>query len=197
MKIGLAWLATCLAVVGCSTGSAAGAARTTPGSPRVSLVTTGSQSARGGRVYLTGYTDSDASTSSVILVGAVGDFGSGRLNQSSGHFDLTLSHGSFTLQFAALDAKFLAVLRVLPVNQSTCSAFAQVSGTAPIVSGTGTGSYAHLTGAFSLTLTLDEVFRPSACSELSPFAAQKIVTSGWGTIHSDSSRTNNPRESLQ
>jgi hypothetical protein len=40
----------------------------------------------------------------------------------------------------------------------------------------------HLTGAFSLTLTLDEVFHPGACSEVSPFAAQKIVTSGWGTI---------------
>jgi hypothetical protein len=146
------------------------------------FVRTASQSARGGRVHLTGYAESDSSTSSVVLVGAIGDFGSGRLNQSTGHFDLQLSHGSFTLQFAHLDAKFLAVLRGLPVNQSTCSAFARVSGTAPIVSGTGTGAYAHLTGAFSLTLTLDEVFHPGACSELSPFAAQKIVTSGWGTI---------------
>jgi hypothetical protein len=86
------------------------------------------------------------------------------------------------LQFADLDARFLEALRGLPVNQSTCSAFAQVSGAAPIVSGTGTGSYAHLTGAFSLTVTVDEVFHPGACSELSPFAAQKIVTSGWATI---------------
>jgi hypothetical protein len=147
------------------------------------MVTTGSPSAHGERVHMTGYADNDSSTSSVILVGAVGDFGSGKLNQSTGHFDLQLSHGSFTLQFADLDAKFLAVLRRLPVNQSTCSAFAQVSGTARIISGTGTGSYAHDTGAFSLTLTVDEVFHPGACSELSPFAAQKIVTSGWGTIH--------------
>jgi hypothetical protein len=133
-------------------------------------------------VHLTDYTDSDSPTSSVILIGAIGDFGTGMLDQSTGHFDLQLSRGSFTLQFADLDARFLAALRGLTVNQSTCSAFAQVSGTAPIVSGTSTGSYAHLTGAFSLTVTLDEVFHPGACSELSPFAAQKIVTSGWGAI---------------
>lgn len=182
MKLGLAWLATCLAIAGCSTGGAAPAARTTPAGPSLGFVTKGMQSAGGGRVHLTDNTDSDSPTSSVILIGAIGDFGSGRLDQSTGHFDVELSHGSFTLLFADLDARFLAALRGLSVNQSTCSAFAQVSATAPIVSGTGTGSYAHLTGAFSLTLTLDEVFHPGACSELSPFAAQKIVTSGWGTI---------------
>jgi hypothetical protein len=182
VKIGLAGLAACLALVGCYTDNAARSGRMTPGSPSIGFVTTGSESARGGRVHLIDYTDNDSSTSSVILIGAVGDFGSGRLNQSTGHFDLQLSHGSFTLQFAGLDARFLGVLRALSVNQSSCSAFVQVSDTAPIISGTGTGSYAHLAGAFSLTLTLDEVFHPGACSELSPYAAQKIVTSGWGTI---------------
>jgi hypothetical protein len=184
MKVALAWLITCLTIVAWSPSSAALSARTTQGSPSTSLVATGSPSARGGRVHLTGYSDNDSSTSSVILVGAVGDFGSGTLNQKSGTFVLQLSHGSsFTLQFAGLESKFLAVLRRLSVNQSTCSAFAQVSGTAPIVSGTGTGSYVHRTGAFFLTLTLDEVFHHGACSERSPFAAQKIVVSGWGTIH--------------
>jgi hypothetical protein len=154
----------------------------TPAGPSIGVGTTGMQSARGGRVHLTDYTDTDSPTSSVILVGAIGDFGRGRLDQSTGHFDMDLALGSFTLQFADLDARFLEALRGLPVNQSTCSAFAQASGSAPIVLGTGTGSYAHLTGAFSLTLTVDEVFHPGACSELSPFAAQKIVTSGWGTV---------------
>lgn len=181
-KLGLVWLATCLAVVGCSTGGAARSARAASGAPSLAFAMTGLQSAGGGRVHLTEYTDSDSPRSSVIVVGAIGDFGSGTLDQSTGQFDLRLSHGSFTLQFADLDARFLAALRGLSVNQSTCSAFAQVPGIAPIVSGTGTGSYAHLTGAFSLTVTLDEVFHPGACSELSPFAAQKIVTSGWGDI---------------
>jgi hypothetical protein len=182
MKLGLAWLATCLVVVGCSTGGAARSAHATPAGPSLGFATTSSHTAGGGRVHLTDYTDSDSPTSSVILIGAIGDFGSGRLDESTGHFDLQLSQGSLTLQFSDLDARFLAALRGLSVNQSTCSAFAQVSGTARIVSGTGTGSYAHLTGAFSLTVTLDEVFHPGACSELSPFASQKIVTSGWGAV---------------
>jgi hypothetical protein len=182
MKLGLAWLATGLAVVGCATSGAAHSAHTTPAAANLRIAATGMQSLGGGRVHLTDYTDSDSPTSSVILIGAIGDFGTARLDQNTGHFDLQLSHGSFTLKFADLDARFLAALRGLSVNQSSCSAFAQVSGTAPIVSGTGIGSYAHLTGAFSLTVTLDEVFHPGTCSELDPFAAQKIVTSGWGTI---------------
>lgn len=180
MKRGLAWLATCLAVVGCSTGGAVRSAHATPAGPNLGFATSGLHS--GGRAHLTDYTDSDSPTSSVILIGAVGDFGSGRLDQSTGQFVLQLSHGSFALQFADLHARFLTALRGLSVNQSTCSAFAKVSRTAPIVSGAGTGSYAGLTGAFSLTVTLDEVFHPGACSELSPFASQKIVTSGWGAI---------------
>jgi hypothetical protein len=133
-------------------------------------------------VHLTDYTDNDSPTSSVILTGAVGDFGNAWLDQSRGQFDLHLSHGSFTLQFADLDARFLAAMRRLPINQSSCSAFAEVSGPAPIVSGTGTESYANITGIFSLTVTVDEVFHPGACNGLSPFASQKIITSGWATI---------------
>ena len=182
IKLGVASLATCLALVGCSSGGVARSAHATAAGPNLAFATTGIHSAGSGGVHLTDYTDSDSPTSSVILIGAIGDFGSGRIVQSTGQFVLQLSHGSFTLKFGDLDTRFLTALRGLSVNQSTCSAFAQVSGSAPIVSGTGTGSYAHLTGAFSLTVTLDEVFHPRACSELSPFAAQKIVISGWGAV---------------
>jgi hypothetical protein len=136
----------------------------------------------GGRVHLTDETDRDAPTSGVILSGAIGDFGTGTLDQSTGRFVLRLSHGSFTLQFAELDGKVVANLRGLSVNQSSCSAFAQVSAPAAIVSGAGTGSYAHLTGGFALTSTLDEVFHPGACAEQSPYASEEIITSGWGTV---------------
>jgi hypothetical protein len=197
MKIALAWLISCLTIVAWSTCSAASSAPTTLKGHSIGLVTTGSPSARAVRVHLTAYTDNDSSTTSVILVGAVGDSGRGSLNQRTGQLVLHLSHGSFTLRFAKLDAKFLAVLRRLAVNQSTCSAFAQVSSTAPIIAGTGTGSYAHLTGAFSLTLTLDEVFHHGACSEVSPFAAQKIVTSGWGTIQTTETHHDHPSKGME
>lgn len=186
MKMAIAAIAACVAVVGCSTSSS-GAAHSTPTvRPRTghSLVigATRAPSAAGDRVHLTDQTDSDSQTSSVILTGAIGDFGTGTLDQSTGRFVLQLSRGWFTLQLAELDERFLAKLRGLLVNQSSCSAFAQVSGTAPIVSGTGTGSYAHLSGGFALTITLDEVFHPGACREHSPYASQEVITSGWGTV---------------
>jgi hypothetical protein len=127
-------------------------------------------------------TDSDSLTSSVILSGAIGDFGAATLDRRSGRLVLELSRGWFTLQLAELNGRFVAKLRGLSVNQSRCSAFAQVSGTAPILSGAGTGSYAHLTGGFALTVTLDEVFHPGACGEQNPYASQEIITSGWGTV---------------
>jgi hypothetical protein len=140
-------------------------------------------------VHLTDETDSDSPTSSVILSGAISDFGTATLEQSSGRFVLQLSRGSFTLQLAELDGRFVAELRGLSVNHSSCSAFAQVSGTAPIVSGTGSGSYAHLTGGFDLTVSLDEVFHPGACGEQKPYASQEIITSGWGTVQDHNSLT--------
>jgi hypothetical protein len=185
MKLAIAAAAACLAAVGCS--AASGAAHSAPpASARDghSLVIGAIPTPQaGGRVHLSDETDSDSPTSGVILSGAIGDFGTGTLDQSTGRFVVRLSRGSFTLQFAELDAKFLANLRRLLVNQSSCSAFAQVSATASIVSGAGTGSYAHLTGGFALTATLDEVFHPGACAEQSPYASQETITSGWGTVH--------------
>jgi hypothetical protein len=133
-------------------------------------------------VHLTDETDNDSPTSGVILTGAIGDFGTATLDQRTGRFVLRLSRGLLTLQLAELDRRFVAKLQGMSVNQSSCSAFAQLSGTAPIVSGSGTGSYAHLTGGFALTVTLDEVFHPGACAEQSPYRSQEIITSGWGTV---------------
>src|SRR5262249_26373727 len=155
--------AACLAVAGCS-ASASGAAHSPPPTPvrdgHSFVVGAAPTPSAGGRVHLTDETNSDSRTSNVILSGAIGDFGTGTLDQSTGQFVLRLSRGWFTLQFAELDRRFVANLRGLSVNQTSCSAFAQVSATAPIVSGAGTGSYAHLTGGFALTVTLDEVFHP-------------------------------------
>ena len=185
MKRAIVAAVACLAVVGCSAG-ASGAAHSAPPTPvrhgHSLVIGAPPTPSEGSRVHLTDETDSDSPTSSVILSGAIGDFGTGTLDQSTGQFVLRLSRGWFTLQFAELDRRFVASLRGLSVNQSSCSAFAQVSATAPIVSGAGTGSYAHLTGGFVLNVTLDEVFHPGGCGEQSPYASQEIITSGWGTV---------------
>jgi hypothetical protein len=185
MKRAIVAAVACLAVVGCSAG-ASGAAHSAPPTPvrdgHSLVIGAPPTPSEGGRVHLTDETDSDSPTSSVILSGAIGDFGSGTLDQSTGQFVVRLSRGWFTLQLAELDRRFVAILRGLSVNQSSCSAFAQASATAPIVSGAGTGSYAHLTGGFALTVSLDEVFHPGACGEQSSYDSQEIITSGWGIV---------------
>lgn len=132
--------------------------------------------------HLTDYTDSDATTSSVILTGAVGDYGSAERDDRKGELDLKLSHGTFRLDLADLDGRFLALMRQLPVNQHSCSFEATTSARAPIVPGSGTGAYATIGGEFDLSTTLDEVYRFGACRETAPYLAQQIVTTGWGTI---------------
>jgi hypothetical protein len=93
-----------------------------------------------------------------------------------------LTHGSFRLDIAELDKKFVAVLANLPVNTTTCSGMASVSGPVPVVTSSGTGSYKGISGTFTLAVTLDEVYRPTGCSETGSYLAQSIVTTGSGTV---------------
>jgi hypothetical protein len=136
----------------------------------------------GGNAHLTDYTDNDTVTSSVILTGAVGDYGSARQNDANGELDLELSRGTFRLDLADLHGRFLALMRHLAVNQHSCSSEATASARVPIVPGSGTGAYATIGGEFDLSTTLDEVYHPGACQETAPYLAQRIVTTGWGTI---------------
>ena len=93
-----------------------------------------------------------------------------------------LTHGSFRLNMADLDKRFVGILGTLAVNTTTCSGTASVSGVVPVVTGSGTGSYKGISGTFNLTITLDEVYRPTACDETGAYFAQSIVTTGSGTV---------------
>jgi hypothetical protein len=144
----------------------------------------------GGTVHLTDFTDNDGPTSTVILSGAVGDHGEAHTVNPDGsvdpehehQLDLALTHGSFRLDIADLDRVFVGDLANLAVNTTTCSGTASASAAAPVVAGSGTGSYKGISGTFTLTITLDEVFKPTACSETSPALAQLIVITGSGAI---------------
>lgn len=135
-----------------------------------------------GHVHLSDYTDNDSMASTVILTGAVDDHGSARRDESKGQLDLDLSRGSFRLDIADLDGRFLDLMRHLAVNQHSCSSEATATARAPIVPGSGTGAYSTVSGAFDLSTTLHEVYHPGACRETAPYLAQQIVTSGWGNI---------------
>ncbi|GAA5190159.1 hypothetical protein GCM10023322_44660 [Rugosimonospora acidiphila] len=93
-----------------------------------------------------------------------------------------LAHGTFRLDIAGLDKEFVATLADLRINTTTCSGTTSVSGAVPVVAGSGTGAYRGIRGSFHLTITLDEVYRPGACSEQSAYLSQTIVTTGSGRV---------------
>ena len=176
----IATLAGVLSASGCS-------------SPATTPSTSGSTTAAtpAGSVQLTAYTDNDGPTSTVILSGAVGDYGKARSVNPDGsvnpnhtsQLNLVLAHGSFRLSVADLDKKFVAVLAGLRVNTTTCSGTASASGSVPVVAGSGTGPYKGVHGTFVLTITLDEVYRPSGCSETSGgYLSEALVMTGSGRI---------------
>ena len=189
-----------LAVGGCAATGSAGNAPAVGAAPAAKTVpvanpVAGTPAAHGhGAVHLTAYTNNDGPTETVIVTGAVGDYGQAVSVYPNGTVDpdhdsqlsLQLSHGTFRLDIAALDKAFVAaVQRDFPGNTTTCSADVQVTGRVPVVAGSGTGAYKGVGGAFTLTITLDEVDKFSAtqpCTASSAFLDQAIVITGPGTV---------------
>lgn len=159
-------------------------------SPSPAQPTAGGTGAKG-NVHLTAYADNDGPTSTVILSGAVGDYGRARSvnpdgsvnNEHTGQLELTLAHGTFRLDIAPLGKAFVASVAHLPVDAKTCSGTVSATRPVGVVAGSGTGSYKGIHGTFTLTATLDEVIRPAAgCGVDSAFLAQAIVITGPGTV---------------
>jgi hypothetical protein len=171
----------CGALTACASAHA-GQAQNSDAASNANSVSVGVPVPGDGNVHLTDYTDSDSTTSSVILSGAVGDYGSAKRDDGDNQLELNLSRGTLRLDTADLDRQFLARMRHLAVNQHSCSAEATASGRAPIVTGSGTGAYSAVRGTFELSMTLDEVYHPGACRETAPYLAQKIIVAGWGNI---------------
>src|SRR5262249_43173206 len=96
-------------VVAVSAGCVAGTTATSATS-----TATGAHS-NSGAVHLTDYSNDDGPNSTVILSGAVGDYGKAQSVNPDGSVDpehqhqlnLMLTHGSFRLDFADLDKKFV------------------------------------------------------------------------------------------
>jgi hypothetical protein len=143
-----------------------------------------------GNVHLTDYAiNTDGPASSVILTGAVGDFGAADAVKPDGSPDpehtsqlkLTLRHGSFRIDIATLDARLKTAFQRFPADPNTCSGTVSVHATAPIVAGVGTGAYAGLRGSFELTATVDEV-DAQPCDGTGSFVQQTIIMTGTGTV---------------
>jgi hypothetical protein len=173
----------CLAItlaVSVSTANVSGASKggsTKPAGPHVPT--------SGGRVRVTGYSDNDGPTSTVIVTGAIGDFGKAVRIHSNQELDLQLTRGSFGLNIAALESDLgSAIEGHFPTNTATCSGEVSVSGGAAILTGSGTDAYQGLSGTLTMTITINEVETPPRCpkTDTSPFLAQSVFISGSGTV---------------
>lgn len=124
-----------------------------------------------------------------IVSGVIGGYGAAVSIYPNGKVDpahnsemaLRLTDGSFRLSIAALDKKFVTALHE-PVYPKTCTDLISVTGTTPIVAGSGTGTYRGITGSFPVTMTLNEVEARPCQPSPGAFRAQLITVTGSGTI---------------
>jgi hypothetical protein len=132
-------------------------------------------------------TDNPVLTS--VVSGAIGDYGpaeevspgSTGVSAHGGELELTLTRGTFRLDIADIDKKFIEGTSHEPVFPRTCSTYVSVSDAVPIVPGSGTGTYQGIAGTFAMTLTLNEV-HDSPCTTSVSILRQVIVLSGAGKI---------------
>jgi hypothetical protein len=152
-----------------------------------------------GTVHVFDYGDSEGVGSTVVLTGAIGDSGSADSIDADGTPDaqdntevlLALVQGSFTISVVGLDKKIEGAFNNLRLNHSTCSGYATVTGSTPIVAGSGTGAYAGIRGGFVLTLSIALVGprygsgkhegQCNTANSASPVAQAMLVT-GSGTV---------------
>ncbi len=148
--------------------------------------------ASGGHVFFTSYQNDDLPGATVVLSGAIGDFGeavtvlpNGTVDpEHSSQFNLALTQGSFRIVIGPLHVELLNALSHAPYNLRTCSGHVAVTGAAPVVAGSGTGAYKGISGSFKLTITGNEVDAKPGCQPFSGSAllAQSIFITGSGTV---------------
>ena len=173
-------LAGCTAAAASSTAAASGTAKAGAGNP----------ASAPGLTHVIAYsinTDSPVLTS--VVSGAIGDYGpaeevspgSTGVSAHGGELELKLTRGTFRLNIADIDTKFIEGTSHEPVFPRTCSTYVSVSDAVPIVPGSGTGTYQGIAGTFAMTLTLNEVHN-SPCTTSLSILRQVIVLSGAGKI---------------
>jgi hypothetical protein len=146
--------------------------------------------AAGGAVHFSGFSkNSDGPDFTVVLTGAVGDYGPAVTVHPDGTADpehtsemsLRLKKGTFRLDIARLDKAIVAVTSRWKTTR-TCSFHATVTASTPVVAGSGTGSYRGIKGSLKMTVTIDEVDVKPCPGGTSKFLSQLIFLVGSGTV---------------
>jgi hypothetical protein len=182
--LAIAALAGVLVTAGCVSAATKPPAAAATASARVAAAT-------GGTANIVIYgVNTDGACWHAIVSGVVGDYGpavsiypDGKVDPAhNSELDLRLTDGSFRLSTAALDKAFVKAGSHAPIYPKTCTDLIGVTGTTPIVAGSGTGTYRGITGGFRVTLTLNEVEAKPCQPSPGPFRAQLITMAGSGTI---------------
>lgn len=152
-------------------------------------------SPKGGTVNVADYGDGSGAGGTVVLTGAIGDFGSSVSIDANGTVDpqnnteviLALTQGSFRISVVSLDKKINAAFNKFQPSSTTCSGQLSVPGTTPIVAGSGTGAYEGISGSFNLTLTFAEIgpkLKSGKCndSNSAPALGSAMIVIGSGTV---------------
>jgi hypothetical protein len=186
------WLVSMLSIAACGVllagGGASAAAKTqavgAPAAPRAAAET-------GGKANIMIYgVNTDGAYWHAIISGVIGDYGpavsiypNGKVDPAhNSQMELRLTDGSFRLSIAALDKAFVKATTHEPIYPKTCTDLISVTGTTPIVAGSGTGAYRGISGSFPVTITLNEVEARPCQPSPGAFRAQLITVSGSGTV---------------
>jgi hypothetical protein len=141
-------------------------------------------------VDLTDFSDNDGPKSSVVLTGAIGDYGVATRETSGGsnvqqELSVSLTRGSFVLNVSGIESKLEREIDDgFPTNESTCSGLITVQGSSPVVAGSGRGAYVNLQGRFNLTVAINEVQIWPTCprTDAAAYLAESVFISGSGSV---------------
>lgn len=125
------------------------------GSP--ALAATVPSSPAGGSVRLFATPTNDGGVT-IVITGAIGDYGSGRninkngtANPNGNYVKVTLHKGTFEINSTTLNAKTNSLGSQTPIDKATCSM--EASASAPVTLLDGTGLYKGITGTLNVTIT--------------------------------------------
>ena len=178
-------LASVLTLAGCMAAAASSTAATSG-----TKASAGTPASLPGLTHVTAYSiNTDNPILASVVSGAIGDYGpaeevspgSTGVSAHGGELELKLTRGTFRLNIADIDTKFVEGTSHEPVFPRTCSTYVSVGDAVPIVPGSGTGAYRGIAGNFAMTLTLNEV-HDSPCTTSLSILRQVIVLSGAGKI---------------
>ena len=193
------WLVPVLTLAACGvllTGGCVSAATKAPAATTDPAATTAPAVARAaaatdGKANIMIYgVNTDGAYWHAIVSGVIGGYGpavsiypNGQVDPAhNSEMELRLTDGSFRLSIAALDKTFVTATSHEPIYPKTCTDLVSVTGTTPIVAGSGTGAYRGIRGSFPVALTLNEVEATPCQPTPGGFRAQLITVAGSGTV---------------